>query len=60
MSLTMNLYLPIAGNSVNCLAIFGLGGAVGLLSGIFGVGGGFLDDPAADDDGHTTDRCGIV
>jgi uncharacterized protein len=45
MSLTMNLYLPIAGNSVNCLAIFGLGGAVGLLSGIFGVGGGFLMTP---------------
>jgi uncharacterized protein len=45
MSLTMNLYLPIAGNSVNCLAIFGLGGIVGLLSGIFGVGGGFLMTP---------------
>jgi uncharacterized protein len=45
MSLTMNLYLPIAGNSVNFLAIFGLGGAVGLLSGIFGVGGGFLMTP---------------
>jgi uncharacterized membrane protein YfcA len=45
MSLTMNLYLPIAGNSVNCLAIFGLGGVVGLLSGIFGVGGGFLMTP---------------
>ena len=45
MSFTMNLYLPIAGNSVNCLAIFGLGGVVGLLSGIFGVGGGFLMTP---------------
>ena len=45
MSLTMNLYLPIAGNSVNCLAIFGIGGIVGLLSGIFGVGGGFLMTP---------------
>ncbi len=41
----INLYLPIAGNSVNCLAILGLGGAVGLLSGIFGVGGGFLMTP---------------
>ncbi len=41
----MNLYLPIAGNSVNCVAILGLGGAVGLLSGIFGVGGGFLMTP---------------
>jgi len=45
MSSLMNLYLPIAGNSVNCLAILGLGGAVGLLSGIFGVGGGFLMTP---------------
>lgn len=45
MSLSMNLYLPIAGASVNCLAIFGLGGVVGLLSGIFGVGGGFLMTP---------------
>jgi len=41
----MNLYLPIAGNSVNILAVLGLGGAVGLLSGIFGVGGGFLMTP---------------
>jgi uncharacterized membrane protein YfcA len=39
------MYLPIAGNSVNILMIFGLGGAVGLLSGIFGVGGGFLMTP---------------
>jgi hypothetical protein len=39
------MYLPIAGNSVNILLIFGLGGAVGLLSGIFGVGGGFLMTP---------------
>lgn len=40
-----HMYLPIAGNSVNILVIFGLGGAVGLLSGIFGVGGGFLMTP---------------
>ncbi|NQU64981.1 MAG: sulfite exporter TauE/SafE family protein [SAR324 cluster bacterium] len=40
-----HLYLPIAGNSVNILLIFGLGGGVGLLSGIFGVGGGFLLTP---------------
>lgn len=45
MTSLMNLYLPIAGNSVNCVAILGLGGAVGLLSGIFGVGGGFLMTP---------------
>ncbi|TKB28530.1 sulfite exporter TauE/SafE family protein [Desulfopila sp. IMCC35006] len=45
MSFTMSLYLPIAGNSINCVAILGLGGVVGLLSGIFGVGGGFLMTP---------------
>jgi len=45
MSSFMHLYLPIAGNSVNIVAIFGLGGVVGLLSGIFGVGGGFLMTP---------------
>jgi len=45
MSFAMSLYLPIAGNSVNCVAILGLGGVVGLLSGIFGVGGGFLMTP---------------
>jgi len=39
------LYLPIAGNSVNVLLIFAMGGFVGLLSGIFGVGGGFLMTP---------------
>ncbi|HFQ81817.1 MAG TPA: sulfite exporter TauE/SafE family protein [Desulfobacterales bacterium] len=40
-----HMYLPIAGNSVNIITIFGLGGVVGLLSGIFGVGGGFLMTP---------------
>jgi uncharacterized membrane protein YfcA len=45
MTSLFHLYLPIAGNSVNVLAIVGLGGAVGLLSGIFGVGGGFLMTP---------------
>ncbi|WP_456384931.1 sulfite exporter TauE/SafE family protein [Desulfolithobacter sp.] len=41
----IHMYLPIAGNSVNILIILGLGGFVGLLSGIFGVGGGFLMTP---------------
>ncbi len=41
----MNLYLPIAGLSVNIFVIVGLGGLVGLLSGMFGVGGGFLTTP---------------
>ena len=40
-----HLYLPIAGNSVNVLLIFAMGGIVGILSGIFGVGGGFLMTP---------------
>jgi uncharacterized protein len=40
-----HMYLPIAGNSVNIAVILGLGGLVGLLSGIFGVGGGFLMTP---------------
>ena len=41
----MDLYLPIANLSVNALVIIGLGGLVGLLSGMFGVGGGFLTTP---------------
>ena len=41
----MDLYLPIAGLSVNVLVILLLGSAVGLLSGMFGVGGGFLTTP---------------
>lgn len=39
------VYLPIAGTSVNILLLMGLGGVVGLLSGLFGVGGGFLLTP---------------
>lgn len=41
----MDIYLPIANLSVNALVIVGLGGLVGLLSGMFGVGGGFLTTP---------------
>ena len=41
----MDIYLPIAGMSVNALLIVVLGGLVGLLSGMFGVGGGFLTTP---------------
>jgi len=39
------IYLPIAELSVNMLIIFGMGAAVGFLSGLFGVGGGFLLTP---------------
>lgn len=41
----MDLYLPIAGLSVNALVIIALGGLVGLLTGMVGVGGGFLTTP---------------
>ncbi len=41
----MQIYLPIAEVSVNAFLLFGLGGLVGLLSGLFGVGGGFLITP---------------
>ncbi|MBI5049595.1 MAG: sulfite exporter TauE/SafE family protein, partial [Nitrospirae bacterium] len=37
----MYLYLPVALTSINILIPIGLGLAVGLLSGLFGVGGGF-------------------
>ena len=41
----MDIYLPIAEVSVNVILILGLGGGVGFLSGLFGVGGGFLMTP---------------
>jgi uncharacterized protein len=41
----MTIYLPIAEVSVNILLLLGIGGAVGLLSGLFGVGGGFILTP---------------
>jgi len=41
----MYLYLPVALTSINILIPIGLGLAVGLLSGLFGVGGGFLMTP---------------
>jgi uncharacterized protein len=41
----MELYLPVAEMSVNWAMILGMGAAVGFLSGMFGVGGGFLMTP---------------
>ena len=41
----MYIYLPIAEMSVNIFLILGMGGMIGVLSGIFGVGGGFLMTP---------------
>jgi uncharacterized protein len=41
----MDVYLPIANLSVNGLVIVALGALTGVLSGMFGVGGGFLTTP---------------
>jgi uncharacterized protein len=41
----VSIYLPIAELSVNIFVLFGMGIAVGFLSGMFGVGGGFLMTP---------------
>ncbi|MGL4323334.1 MAG: sulfite exporter TauE/SafE family protein [Beijerinckiaceae bacterium] len=41
----MEIYLPIAELPVNILLILGMGAAVGFVSGMFGVGGGFLMTP---------------
>jgi len=41
----VDIYLPVGETSINLLTFLGLGGVVGLLSGLFGVGGGFLLTP---------------
>ena len=41
----MDIYLPVAELPVNLFLVLGLGGGVGFLSGMFGVGGGFLMTP---------------
>jgi len=41
----MDIYLPIASISINVFILLGLGGLVGFLSGLFGVGGGFIMTP---------------
>ena len=41
----MHFYLPIAEMSVNIFLILAMGGGIGFLSGLFGVGGGFLMTP---------------
>jgi uncharacterized protein len=43
--MNLYIYLPIAASSVNAFLLLGLGGVVGFLSGLFGVGGGFLLTP---------------
>jgi len=41
----MQIYLPIAEISLDVFLLLGIGGAIGFLSGMFGVGGGFLLTP---------------
>jgi uncharacterized membrane protein YfcA len=41
----MNVYLPVAEVSVSIFMLLGIGGMVGILSGLFGVGGGFILTP---------------
>jgi uncharacterized membrane protein YfcA len=41
----MNIFLPIAGASVNIIFLLGMGLVVGFLAGLFGIGGGFLLTP---------------
>jgi len=42
----MSVFLPVAGVSISLLTLMGIGASIGLLSGLFGVGGGFLLTPA--------------
>jgi uncharacterized membrane protein YfcA len=41
----LQIYLPIADMSVNIFLVLGMGLAVGFISGMFGIGGGFLMTP---------------
>ena len=41
----MQIYLPIADLPVNIFVVFAMGLAVGFISGMFGIGGGFLMTP---------------
>ncbi|WP_201155401.1 sulfite exporter TauE/SafE family protein, partial [Rhodobaculum claviforme] len=41
----MQIYLPIAEVTANVFVLLGIGGVAGVLSGMFGVGGGFLITP---------------
>ena len=41
----MQIYLPVAELSLNVLVLLGMGFAIGVLSGMFGIGGGFILTP---------------
>ncbi len=42
----MSIFLPVAGACISLITLLGIGASIGLLSGLFGVGGGFLLTPA--------------
>ena len=50
----MEIYLPVAEMSVNWLVLVALGIGVGFLSGLFGVGGGFLVMPVQEQREHAS------
>ena len=41
----MNFYLPIAEISINIYVLISLGVGIGFISGLFGIGGGFISSP---------------
>ena len=41
----MNFYLPIAEISINIYVLLSLGVGIGFISGLFGIGGGFISSP---------------
>lgn len=41
----MSIFLPVAGTCISLFALLGIGASIGLMSGLFGVGGGFLLTP---------------
>ena len=55
----MEIYLPIAEVSVNPILVICLGAMVGMMSGIFGVGGGFLMTPILFSHRHPACRRGF-
>ena len=56
----VQLYLPIADLPVNIFLILAMGAAVGFVSGMFGIGGGFLMTPLLIFIGVTPDRKSVV
>ena len=53
----MEVYLPIAEVQINIILILFVSYIIGFLSGLFGVGGGFLNDPFINFYGNTSNIC---